>query len=365
MIILALAVLLQWYGSRCGLLLTDDSRNYISASLSFKSDRSFLSPDGTYFVYWPPLFPILLSMFSNAEGTMLLVNILLKLTIGGMIWLLATRFIADEKLRLVCLLVAICGVHLTMVSVFLWSELFFIALLLLHILVALRLNYSAKTLIPIILTGALLCLQRSAGLLIVSAITLWMLTDTTIPFVRRATSALSYFIVSSCGVIIWMMYVRTLSDEFQLSAYGVLQAPFTNASNVLSHIGELFLYSHGLIAALVGLFVLVVSAIFLRRELQERSDLRLIALIAGVYIGGLCLFGRLAIHDLDRLLSPVVPLIYILPFAAAGRYPKTLSHRIKFIIIITTILWSVYPVLRSWQNVQSWQSQSCLSELHK
>lgn len=50
-VVVALAVLLQWYGHQGGLLKTPDSCSYLAATKSF---------DG--YVYFPPLFPLVLSV---------------------------------------------------------------------------------------------------------------------------------------------------------------------------------------------------------------------------------------------------------------------------------------------------------------
>src|SRR5688572_10399855 len=122
------AVGLSLYAHQCGFLVTPDSVEYLAAARSFRENSVLLGSDGTPFVYWPPLFPILLSFFDNPTDGLLWMNIVCQLLIGWAVFKLVITMLEGFVFRILFIAISILSVQLVMVSVFVWSVLIFIGL---------------------------------------------------------------------------------------------------------------------------------------------------------------------------------------------------------------------------------------------
>ena len=78
------ALAMMVWTQACGLLLTHDSRQYLAAAQSFSTSWQFLGTDGTPITYWPPLFPILLSMLPESVETLRWVHMILVVILSRM-----------------------------------------------------------------------------------------------------------------------------------------------------------------------------------------------------------------------------------------------------------------------------------------
>src|SRR5688572_17596485 len=80
--VIVISLLIQFYVTNCGLLLTYDSREYLSAANSFNEQGVFMGTDGTPYVFWPPLFPMILSLFADPQAAMVWINLVVSALIG-------------------------------------------------------------------------------------------------------------------------------------------------------------------------------------------------------------------------------------------------------------------------------------------
>src|SRR5688572_27443379 len=124
--VIVLSLVIQFYVTNCGLLLTHDSREYLSAARSFREHGVLTGTDGTPYVFWPPLFPLILSFFKDATTVMVWINLALSGCVGVFISKLASRHLTDVRLRTALLASWMLGIHQLLISVFLWSELIFL-----------------------------------------------------------------------------------------------------------------------------------------------------------------------------------------------------------------------------------------------
>lgn len=359
------SVLLQLYASSCGVLLTDDSFNYLSAAQSFRSEQQFRSPDGTYFVAWPPLFPILLSLLTQPEKSIVIFHVIAKIIIGIFLYLMASRLIANKILQGIFIVVCVCGVHLSMISVFLWSELFFLVILFATVFLAIWVRVSHQLMVPFLIAGFLLCLQRYAGIFFVAGVFLWLITDTGMVWRRRVVLSSLFFLISACGLTAWVLYVHSVSDEFSFQAYRFFEDPTYNLQLILSRIGELFVSGPDWLLMMAAIIILFASLLSLRDRIGSVPEIRLVVLLVAIYIGGIAFLGRLDRHELDRLISTCVPFIYLLFFLALDRILQKSTAALIRAGLIVVILWTCYPLLRTWQNIELWHHRSCFGVLDK
>lgn len=364
-LIIFASVLIQWYCTSCGILLTNDSFNYLSAAQSFRSVGEFRSPDGTFFVAWPPLFPVLLSLLPDAQANFISVHALIKIFIGILLYAMASRLIENKWIQIAFLLASMCGVHLIMISVFLWSELLYLMILLLAGFTAILVRTTNAYAIPFLLAGFLLCMQRYAGVFFVCGVSLWLMTDRAIPLRRRVILSSSYLLASMSGLVVWVLHIRSVSNEFSFGAYRFFEDPLHNLVNVLSRTGELFVTGPDWLLVGAAVVIIPASLLALRDRLTASPEVRLAVILIGIYVAGLISLGRLDRHELDRLLSVYVPLIYLVFFISLDLIlRKGAPKRLRAGLLII-VLWSCYPLARTWQNVELWHHRSCFGVLDK
>jgi len=173
--------------SKYGIGLSPDSTNYITTATNIARGRGYNNFLGDPFVYWPPLYPFVLSIFeragiSSCDGAQILNAFLLgalSLSIGAMLlyWRIAT-YRAMIAVVVTFLLVP----HIYVFS-YAWSEPLFIFLSWIAYLFTLR--YVNKPTIGRILTASVLMstvtLTRYAGIFFVVGVDLFLLAY----FLRR------------------------------------------------------------------------------------------------------------------------------------------------------------------------------------
>jgi hypothetical protein len=360
-------VAVQLYSSWCGLLLSSDSYNYLSAAKSFHDSGEFRSPDGTYFVAWPPLFPVLLSLVNDPLQALMILHVALKIGVGILLFYLARTFIQSTILLLAFLMVSLCGVHLTMISVFAWSELLFLFLMLLNMALAKVWRKKKSYLSLFFLTGFLVCLQRNAGFFYIAAVSVGLFLDEEETFIRRLTNAIAFFVVCISGLVLWIIRAHIVSEEFQFSAFRFFEDPMFNAYHILSRVGELVVPDRSVFTPFVGLIVLVVPLLLFRSkpEGNRSRTARLPMLVCVIYLVGLTLLGKLDLHELDRLLAIVVPLIYLLAIAGIDKLARNRARITIAISLFILVIWTFYPLLRTAKNARLWHNGSCFSVLNK
>jgi len=188
-VIALLSISLSWYGSACGLLLTDDSYQYLSAAKSFLSQGDFRSPDGSYYSYWPPLFPIIISPFVDSLIQVRYVFMITQLVTAFTLLAIVKDFFPSGLCRLLFFAACTLNVQFIMLCVFLKSDLIFMMLAWLACyLVAKGDKYSNFYFLFIV--GFLLCLQRNAGLFWMTGICVWLLLERELSFSNLLRTAL-------------------------------------------------------------------------------------------------------------------------------------------------------------------------------
>ena len=175
--IIAIALILQWYSHSSGLLLTADSYHYISGSESFKHSRSLIDGDGHNFLFWPPLFPIILSLLGPCGEGLIWINIFLEVCIALVVLSIVNRIIQHSGIRLLYFISILLGVHILLISSFLWSELIFLFLAVIFVDQLQKSKKNRTSFYLAIVSGFLMCLQRNAGLFIALGATIWIFIE--------------------------------------------------------------------------------------------------------------------------------------------------------------------------------------------
>jgi hypothetical protein len=337
----------------------------MSAAESFRTGGEFKSPDGTYFVAWPPFFPIVLSLLPDAPFVIVIFHTILKCLAGVLLYQISRRLLTSKLLNVTFLLVSLCGVHLTMISVFLWSELLFLVLMLTNFFIAISLDKIKFGLPLLLITGFLLCLQRNAGVFYISGVSLWLLLGDHTQIRKRILHSFALFCFSLSGWLLWINYIDSVSDEFQFSAYRLFENPLYNLHILLTRLGELFITGPPWVLKIASIVVAGSCLYILWPDVIQRQELRLMLIVTVSYFFGLSILGKLDPHELDRLLSVFIPFVYLFVFAAMDKMAGRVSVPTLRFSLIILILWCCYPILRTAENVSLWHNRSCFSVLNK
>jgi hypothetical protein len=194
---------------------------------------------------------------------------------------------------------------------------------------------------------------------------LWFLSDKEMTLKKKFAFVAIFATTSVSGLVFWLRYILSVSDEFSFAAYRFLENPQWNAFQILLRMGKLFSVGPDWFLVSVAVLVLGYVAFLLRRDIFQDPKLRLICILLVTYFLGLILLGKLDVHELDRLLSIYVPFVYLLVFASVDRLSRIISKLQVRLVLIVAILWMSYPLIRTWQNAALWHDRSCFSVLNK
>lgn len=359
--VLMLSIILEWYGRYCGFILTNDSLQYLSAAKSFSESGIFLSPDGSYYSYWPPLFPIILSWWDDPFLTLSFINLLSKVCIAIVLFWLSITFFERTFYRILFLTASMLSVYITLISVFVWTELFFLALLLMNAYFAL--NYHKKRFFYwLLVTGFLLCIQRNAGLFWVVGVCLWMVFDEKSTFSKNMLRALLFFIVSTSGLWAWNFYnTFFLPANFNFYKHSFFQDWTYNVMLIAETHVNMIIPVHNIITIFLVSGFVIAFVVYMLKSNKERKFLFFISTWI-IYTAGYSVMAKLDVYEMDRYFSVITPMFFLLLIFCAEKLLKGFSSKLQLACMVVMVCWLVYPITRTLKNVQFWHERSCLTE---
>jgi hypothetical protein len=360
-IVLATSIALEVYGRACGFILTSDSLQYLSAARSFAEQGKFLSPDGSYYTYWQPLFPVILSVTAKPLVLLGWLNIFSKIIMGIVLMSIANSFIKEFIYKIIFLVVSLCSVYTLMLSVFVWSDLLFMMLAYLNLYVALNLkrkNYFYY----LLLTGFLLCIQRNAGLFWVGGVCLWLIQDREIlPFKNFLRTGI-FFLVSTSGLWAWNFYnTFFIPANFNFYKHSFFADTGYNTMLLIGTYTRMMVPLNQWILQVI-FFVLVAGCIIYFLIKNFNYSFYLPFCIVLMYTAGYAAMVKLDMYEMDRYLSIVASLVYLLFINVVEKLNQSEIKWIRYGLLVLVLLWAAYPIARTVKNVQFWHNRSCFSE---
>lgn len=368
-LIIGLALLFQWYSHKYGLLLTDDSLHYLAGSQSFSNGYLILDSDNNNFLFWPPLFSIFLSIVGTEGELLNWAYLVIEFAISIIIVKTGNRIITNPLIRILYLIFVALGVHLLLISTFLWSELLFLLLVLSFIHFVQNAKASSHSLWLAVLLGFLMCLQRNAGLFITVGATIWLLISYKDQKGNVKFAAIFFSAIVS-GQICWNIYVwfylpheqfdfSTMLFQHALENQNIFGQAIMQAFIPFKQWGTLLLT-----LAILGLIYLLRNILRSNRELQLVFTVSIVYMvgtyaaliinIAGIEIG----FG-----EGDRFVSIIIPFISLLVFKAIDEVIRTKHNYVKYLILLLLISWMSYPLARTIKNAKQWHKVSMETNL--
>ncbi len=331
---LAFIMFVRLYTPAGGVITVGDSVSYVAAMRSFQAGADMVRHDGSPYIFWPPLYPVLMAVSTQVGSLFGLdlfgsIQYLNYLTATGsivMLGLLARRSFQSQLLAVCAVLAVAFSWPFFVLHIEAWSEPVYVLLILafLYVFTDFLRQGGGWRFVLCIGLAALLNLQRYASMTLVAAVCL-----TLVLFLRRAAwfrrlqLALVFGLFSMFPIGLW--YWR----NYQISGgiAGVRSSPGIPLNRILE---DLFAVIGAWLTPpafepkwIVGAFVLVVMAcvwVFLKRRHVTRDSL----LPAGAFYG---------------LFSVPYILIYFAFFTyTATRQTVTLDDRNMIHVFVLTFL---------------------------
>lgn len=242
-----------------------------------------------------------------------------------------------------------------MISVFLWSELIFLTLVLTNFYLAINQN-KKYYFIALILTGFLLCLQRNAGLFYTSGLCLGLLVNN--PTLKNTGRLINYFLLSTSGLWAWNIYATYLATtDFHFYDHAFFDGFWSNIVLFMKALGKYTVPIKSTPALL--LFTLILSGLIAFRIDKQR---RILIIIILVYITCFSVLGQLSVDDIDRYLSAIMPFVFLLLVANLETVKTDKNKWLNYGMVMLTVFWLSHTLVRSAVNVYSWHKRSCQTE---
>ncbi|MEO0129458.1 MAG: hypothetical protein ABIL02_04385 [candidate division WOR-3 bacterium] len=344
-----------------------DSISYISASEHLLSGKGFVQYDGTPFVAWPPLFPVLLAfikLLTNFDYKLItnIVNILSFITTIYVSSMLLSKLIKPRFLVYFFMLFVIVSLSLIGVSQWAGTEILFISLTMLFFYSLYHYFAQGKTYVLIIMAIiAMLCnlLRYPAIILTFAGFFIILFGHGLNNWRRHFKKAIIFGLISCLPIIFWSMRNYFLTETFfglrGTSRYSVS----TNIKLTLFTIYMLFypvlrpfittmiIALSSLLITIILFYILTKKHIFLTHVKaifnQEFVKTKLVVALFGYtifYLSFIIFISSIKAHDEigNRLLAPIFIPLTIIAFYICGRVSKYILHS----VIINTLVVSLF-----------------------
>lgn len=369
-----IGIFFQIYAVSCGVNLTYDSHNYITATNSLRSGIALYNADGTLYVQHPPLFPSILTLLSflhhNHQLMWTIFNILNLAFCLYVIYKLSRKIIHHPVVLLLLMFSQVFSVSYLMIHSFLWSEPFFFLLLVLildktydylH-------NLQNTTLIQITILSFLLALQRIPGVFFIAGIGisfLFLLPQKRYFAFKKASL---FMFLASIGWITWLIVVFYLKGwRFHSATETAFQNFFINIYEYANVFTAWFLPIN--IPFILRLITFIVGILwvlwFFQKTIQELFKSKFIItllIVFGTYTLALLNLEHLDYYESERYYSFAYFPSFLIFFLLVDKIFVQISSLKQKILIVVLGIWLLYPIYRSVRNVQLWHYKSCVEK---
>jgi hypothetical protein len=343
----------------CGFILTPDSAHYLSAAASFRNDGVFLCPDGSAFTNWPPLYPMVLSIWESPLEVAPYLYTLFSFGIAFFIGFLATHFLKDRFVIAAYSMLVLLGTHFLLIHVFFWSELLFMLLLLGHTYIALTKSQSRYYFLMLSILGFFLCLQRNAGMYWVGGTMLWLLLYQPNRWImQRVVKVGCLGLASVSGLLFWHGYNYWFISKESFENRPFFSSLSENISLISTSLGKWLLPVNGMVAVFLGVTLAAFLIWYWRTYFRGHTALTLLICCILLYTLGFLPIPRLDFHDMERYFAVVTPVvgIFVMMVVEHGmrQYP-----RYVFVIRSLVLIFAIYVVARMLTNSTLWYAMAC------
>lgn len=361
-----------------GLGITDDSVNYLSAAISLPD--SLQKIDGSPFVEWPPLFPLLISLYKIA-GTNILSFLLILHGISVFITVWSISDILKEETSSPAvfwagMIMAVFSVPFLLIHVFAWSEgIFTMFIILAYLYLKSFLKSEAHSaFLALIFWSVLLSFQRKSGIIFDGIFALLLFSYLKRKtWTKRLQYSVTYFVISIAPFFLYL-YTRQKKSgafftnfEFDISLWKI---NFSQALDIVSswlfpdELGLGFRVAISFLIFILSLGLYIKSKGFRPGRLSFHQASSLIVLVLyTLSIIFIFLFLNLGEPFDDRIFAPVFPFfIFLFVSILDSIYYNLLLLPVKRIsylrpvFLIVLFSWCLYPVSRTFYTIHQWHT---------
>lgn len=360
--------------NRFGAGLSNDSVGYIAIARHIANGVGIVNYDGSPFVLQPPLYPAILATIDYVFGVdpLLSANIVNAILYGLIVYLggllIFKHLSSFPTFALLGTLAIVFSRPLFGVSVWVWSEPFFIFLLLLSFISA-QSYLEKNNIISLMLFSssvALSSLTRYIGVTVILWGVLIILVFYRDSLKNRMLHLFLFTLISAFPLGLWLIRNYAITGTF----FGLRgSSTFTCSQNLAFLINSLLYWyipariaDHRLILMIVGTAAVLFTGLSLRKGWQDgKAMLRQIypiVMFVVTYTAFLVISSTTTAYDQidSRLLSPIyVPLLLfwlILTQVIVDPYRKWFSKKIvNSFLLISIAVWLVYPILSTILNL--------------
>ncbi|MGB0524377.1 MAG: hypothetical protein ACPGJS_15510 [Flammeovirgaceae bacterium] len=326
---------------------TSDSLQYEYAAQHFATHHELKTEGNRAYVQWGPLYPIILSLQANHIRSFARWLHLVSISICLILWIrLFASFVNNKWWIAFYGITLVCSTELMLISVFIWSEPLFMALMSLFIYLLHRTYHEKTHWIWSAIFAFFMLLQRNAGIFLFAGISLGLIvTFKTNPFKKK--QLFFFMLLSSIGFMCWNFYTMIWQHNHPAQFdYPEGFSIVTNAQHLSQAISRWvmpFTETHP-IANISGLFMLVGILYISIKDRHRHSFLTVLATGLMTYLS-VWLMIYTSLPDIQRFTAIVYPIFFMLVgyslWKLSEKFPK-----VKRLILVSTYLWLLYPISR-------------------
>lgn len=347
-----------------GIGISEDTISYLSAARSLHDNGKMLDIDGTPFVAWGPLYPLIISALEllpfGIEKSLAAFSLIVFLLTLITSWRLIQQSLEHPFFRAACFMSLAVSFTLLQVYTVALSEALF--LLLINIILQVAINKKGWGRADVLLLGViagLALMQRYAGIFLIPFL-LIMLAEGQ-PGGWKPNSGkwrlLLFLLPALVPVVAWLarnwLVAETLTG-FRPPGAGLFEKNITVLANTLT---SWVLPVKIPLTVRLLLFAALVLLVITKAKIAESRVHRAYVLITAIYVVMLVIayFFFSFEEPRDRLLAPVLIPFFILLFSALERFSKKFSR--SRIIPALICLWMIYPAARAIKHSWLWHHE--------
>lgn len=359
--VVGIAVLLVFFSTKCGIVFTYDSYEYMASAKSFGHNGDFLRVDGSPNTIWAPLFSIVIACLKQSVFGIWWMNFLVVASTVVFTYLVAKKIQGNGIWPLLTAVFVGWHAEMHMNYAFLWSEPLFVALLVgnIYFLVRYLENGNMYQLIVSILLGFLMCLQRNAGIFLVAGAAFYLFVQ------RKYLPSVLFFACSSLGWWAWNTRNFMISNvDYHPGLSEMAKGEVLVKENVAEYLIDtaswLFPNVNQGVMLVVGVMLLGFMACCVFFVIKQQSASLLFSVMFFYWVLMQFVEDK-SFDEVQRYNSVLIPIFFIFFFRALQRMGEVFAKKktVWMALVLFVSLSGVYNLSRTIKNVWVWNENSC------